>query len=229
VPALALGLVGLGAFAAGVLVAIRPGMGMVLSAVVGAGMMVFELVETSVVGWDLWVHALGLGPIRKGLPAVDTSGIPAPLGIPVPLWPQPTMFLLGAGILALAAGLWRGRARPRPRRLTTAARAAMNTAICLLKVFPMLPSRPLDWVTPRPVVERFRYPTSYGPAEGDRYRQQFPDQAPTRPISSRAGYWLGRSGRSGFGGIRREGLKAATGQRWLGRHGVLIGTRGLVR
>jgi hypothetical protein len=34
----------------------------------------------------------------------------------------------------------------------------------------MLPSRPLNWVTPRPVVERLRYPTSHGDAEGDLYR-----------------------------------------------------------
>jgi hypothetical protein len=49
-------------------------------------------------------------------------------------------------------------------------RAAAKTAICLLKVFPMLPSRPLDWVTPRPVIERVSYPTSHGDAEGDLYR-----------------------------------------------------------
>src|SRR5919201_1764452 len=49
-------------------------------------------------------------------------------------------------------------------------RAAAKTAICLLKVFPMLPSRPLDWVTPRPVVERVSYRTSHGWAEGDLYR-----------------------------------------------------------
>jgi hypothetical protein len=49
-------------------------------------------------------------------------------------------------------------------------RAAARTAVCLLKVYPMLPSRPLDWVTPRPVVERLRYPTSHGPADGALYR-----------------------------------------------------------
>jgi hypothetical protein len=35
----------------------------------------------------------------------------------------------------------------------------------------MLPSRPLDWVTSRPVVEYFRYPTSHGFAEGDLCRR----------------------------------------------------------
>jgi hypothetical protein len=49
-------------------------------------------------------------------------------------------------------------------------RAAAKTAVCLLKVYPMLPSRPLDWVTPRPVVERLHYPTSHGPADGQLYR-----------------------------------------------------------
>src|SRR5262245_44069735 len=52
----------------------------------------------------------------------------------------------------------------------TAARAAAKTAVFLLKVFPMLPSRPLDRVTPRPVVERLRYPSSHGEAEGELYR-----------------------------------------------------------
>jgi dienelactone hydrolase len=51
-----------------------------------------------------------------------------------------------------------------------ALRAGARTAVCLLKVFPMLPSRPLNWVTPRPVVERVRYPTSHGEAEGELYR-----------------------------------------------------------
>jgi dienelactone hydrolase len=52
----------------------------------------------------------------------------------------------------------------------TTARAAAKTAVCLLKVFPMLPSRPLNWVTPRPVVARLRYRTSHGDAEGELYR-----------------------------------------------------------
>ncbi len=55
-------------------------------------------------------------------------------------------------------------------RLATSARAAAKTAVCLFKVFPMLPSRPLDWVTPRPVVERLCYRTSRGEAVGDLYR-----------------------------------------------------------
>lgn len=49
-------------------------------------------------------------------------------------------------------------------------RAAGRTAVFLLKVYPMLPSRPLDWITPRPVVEPLTYSTSHGPATGDLYR-----------------------------------------------------------
>ena len=68
--------------------------------------------------------------------------------------------------------------RARAKRLTTSAGAAAKTAVLLLKVYPMLPSRPLDWVTPRPVVERFRYPTSHGPADGDLYRPSTPGPHP---------------------------------------------------
>jgi hypothetical protein len=49
-------------------------------------------------------------------------------------------------------------------------RAVARTLVCLLKVYPMLPSRPVEWVTPRPLVERFRYPSSHGEVEGDLYR-----------------------------------------------------------
>jgi len=49
-------------------------------------------------------------------------------------------------------------------------RAAGRTAVFVLKVLPMLPSRPLDFVTPRPVVDRIAYPTVNGIAEGELYR-----------------------------------------------------------
>lgn len=63
------------------------------------------------------------------------------------------------------AGLW-----DRAMHLTAGIRAWWKTAVFLVKVFPMLPSWPLNWVTPHPVVERVRYPTSHGDAEGDLYR-----------------------------------------------------------
>ena len=55
-------------------------------------------------------------------------------------------------------------------RSTGPIRAAANTAVFMLKLLPMLPSRALDWITPAPVVERVRYPTRSGQVEGDLYR-----------------------------------------------------------
>src|SRR6266851_9974744 len=49
-------------------------------------------------------------------------------------------------------------------------RAVAKAAVFFLKVFPMLPSRPVDWVTRAPVVEKVKYPTRSGQAEGDLYR-----------------------------------------------------------
>lgn len=57
-------------------------------------------------------------------------------------------------------------------------RAAGKALVFFLKVFPMLPSRPIDWITPRPVVEKVRYPTCDGFAEGEVYR---PDKAGRHP------------------------------------------------
>jgi hypothetical protein len=71
--------------------------------------------------------------------------------------------------------------RPAHRAFTRATlpiRAVARSAIFLLKVFPMLPSRPVDWVTAPPVVERVRYPARRGPAEGDLYRPAAPGPHP---------------------------------------------------
>jgi hypothetical protein len=67
----------------------------------------------------------------------------------------------------------RSAVRAIPRALARAAlalRAVAKSAIFLLKVFPMLPSRPVDWVTASPTVERVRYPARHGQVEGDLYR-----------------------------------------------------------
>ena len=55
-------------------------------------------------------------------------------------------------------------------RATRTIRAVAKAAIFFLKVFPMLPSRPVDWVTKPPLIEKVRYPTRFGQAEGDLYR-----------------------------------------------------------
>jgi len=49
-------------------------------------------------------------------------------------------------------------------------RAAARTATFFLKVLPMLPSRPVDWLTAEPVIEKVRYPSRAGEAQGDLYR-----------------------------------------------------------
>ncbi len=57
-------------------------------------------------------------------------------------------------------------------------RSAFRTGVFMLKVLPMLPSRPLDLVTPTPVVEKLTYPTQTGEATGDLYRPASPGRHP---------------------------------------------------
>ena len=57
-------------------------------------------------------------------------------------------------------------------------RAAARTATFFLKVLPMLPSRPVDWVTGTPTEERVRYPSRAGLVEGDLYRPPGPGPHP---------------------------------------------------
>jgi hypothetical protein len=61
-------------------------------------------------------------------------------------------------------------------RIKKTTRAIARAIIFFLKVFPMLPSRPVDWVTKTPIVQRVKYPTCSGQAEGDLYRP--PDDGP---------------------------------------------------
>src|SRR5512143_3164219 len=56
------------------------------------------------------------------------------------------------------------------RQAAISVHALCRAVIFVLKLFPMLPSRPVDWVTPRPLVERVRYPRRLGEAEGDLYK-----------------------------------------------------------
>jgi dipeptidyl aminopeptidase/acylaminoacyl peptidase len=53
---------------------------------------------------------------------------------------------------------------------TRSVRAVARTTTFFLKVFPMLPSQPVDWVTKAPVVQKVKYPSSHGPVEADLYR-----------------------------------------------------------
>jgi hypothetical protein len=66
---------------------------------------------------------------------------------------------------------------PRPS-IAEPVRAAVRTAVFFLEVLPMLPSRPVDWVTAPPLVERVRYPTPWGEIEGQLYRPSTPGRHP---------------------------------------------------
>jgi dienelactone hydrolase len=48
-------------------------------------------------------------------------------------------------------------------------RAVARTTAFFLKVMPQLPSRPVDWLTPSPTVQKAHYPVRRGTAEGDLY------------------------------------------------------------
>ncbi len=66
----------------------------------------------------------------------------------------------------------------RAAQASTTTRALAKTLIFLFKVFPMLPSRWLNPLTPRPIVERLAYQTSHGEAQGDLYRPSTPGPHP---------------------------------------------------
>jgi hypothetical protein len=61
-------------------------------------------------------------------------------------------------------------------RVIAAVRAHAKAIGFVWRVLPILPSAPIDWVTPSPVVERIRYPTPSGDVDADLYRP--PGQGP---------------------------------------------------
>jgi dipeptidyl aminopeptidase/acylaminoacyl peptidase len=79
--------------------------------------------------------------------------------------------------VAAQSRAWRGLIRILPNPLAPI-RAAAKTATFFLKVLPMLPSRPVDWVTATPVIESVRYPSGGGEAQGDLYRPPGPGPHP---------------------------------------------------
>jgi dienelactone hydrolase len=72
-------------------------------------------------------------------------------------------------VLALLLHSLTSRASRAPTALRRA-RGAWKTLVFLFEVFPMLPSRPFDLVTPRPVIERVRYRIASGDIDADLYR-----------------------------------------------------------
>src|SRR5512142_1672864 len=61
-------------------------------------------------------------------------------------------------------------------------RAVARAAVFLLKVYPMLPSRPVDWVTKAPRVEKVSYPSRAGLVEGEIYRPPDPGPHPAAVV-----------------------------------------------
>lgn len=107
IPALGLGvLVGGSALLAVASLVLRPQLGALLSLVAGGFIIVFELVETAVLGLDVWLHMLGLGPAPTLEKFGSLEGIPMPLGVPLPLWLQPFYMVVGLLIVGLALRLW---------------------------------------------------------------------------------------------------------------------------
>lgn len=76
----------------------------------------------------------------------------------------------------------------RPSRSSHSIRAAARTLVFFLKVLPMLPSRPLNWVTVRPTVATLSYPTSSGIAHGQVYRPSTPGPHPGGEALARSGF-----------------------------------------
>ncbi len=56
------------------------------------------------------------------------------------------------------------------QRSLLAVPAWVRMTVFLLKVFPMLPSRPVDWCTGKPVIEKVTFPVLHGNATADLYR-----------------------------------------------------------
>ncbi len=86
-------------------------------------------------------------------------------------------------------------------------RAVASSVVFFIRAFPMLPSRPVDWLTKPPVVEKLSYRTHTGRAEADLYRPSSGGPHPgvlfnlgvvpagiEHPQVSRLGHALARSG-----------------------------------
>ena len=121
VPALALGAIGIGALVSAALLALNPGWGVLLTILVGAAMATFELVETLVIGLDVWLYALHLAPHPDpSSPSLAGADVGTFLGIPTPLWLQPFYFVYGLVLTLLAVRLFVHGVRPAVRRVHAA-------------------------------------------------------------------------------------------------------------
>jgi len=58
----------------------------------------------------------------------------------------------------------------RVMKATETIRTAARSAVLVIEVLPMLPSKPVDWLTPMPIIEQVRYETRDGETIADLYR-----------------------------------------------------------
>jgi hypothetical protein len=84
IPAFALAVVvGGGALVAAALLLLRQSPAAIASLLIGLAIVVFEIVETMVIGLDVWLHALGLTPVSdKGAALLEIEGVPSPSAFP---------------------------------------------------------------------------------------------------------------------------------------------------
>jgi hypothetical protein len=108
VPAVALSLVGLGAMAAVIVLAVDRAFGAALSAVVGVAIVIFEIVETLSLSLGDWLALAGIDFGQR----VSVPGFTGALH-PVLLL-QPFFLLYGVSMLALGWQLWRHAHAPQP-------------------------------------------------------------------------------------------------------------------
>jgi hypothetical protein len=102
VPGLVLGLlVGGTALVAALALLAKPRIGAALSLIAGGAIIGFEIVETTVMGLDVWLHVLHLGPAVDVGKYGSMAGIPTFMSVPLPLWLQPFYIVLGVVIVAL--------------------------------------------------------------------------------------------------------------------------------
>jgi hypothetical protein len=123
VPGLVLGLfVGGTALVAALTLLGNRRIGAALSIIAGGEIIGFEIVETAVMGFDVWLHMLHLGPAVDVGKYGGMEGIPSFQGVPLPLWLQPFYIAVGGVIVALGLRLMTRSAVAARLRVSSGAR-----------------------------------------------------------------------------------------------------------
>src|SRR5579864_6840175 len=147
VPAVALGLVGVAALASAALLFVQRRLGVLVSIAIGVAIIVFELVETSVIGLDVWLQpfyvlvglliivlALVLDPIR--VKAGHAPALPIIRSLTIAYWV--TSLVAACLVVSSVAGLFfgqRGLYEPNPATLPS---LLTQDVLSLLVAVPLL-------------------------------------------------------------------------------------------